>query len=126
MAVLTLSDAAKAIGHRSRSTLYRLLSQGRLDDFVRHQSGKRLLEVDGLALAVKNRTQQRRSTIVPVQDIAPVDWERVAQTCNSYLGENWGPPPWDERRWFVLWDSLQDALAGWPEAIEGDEDSCGD
>ena len=126
MAVLTLSDAAKALGHSSRSTLYRLLNQGRLDEFVRHQSGKRLLEVDGLALAVKNRTQQRRSTIVPMQDIAPTDWTRVARVCNSYLGEGWGPPPWDERKWLVLWDSLQDALAGWPEAIEGDEAGCGD
>ena len=126
MAVLNLSDAAKAIGYQSRSTLYRLLNQGRLDDFVRHQSGKRLLEIDGLAAAVKNRTQQRRTSIVPTQDTVPVDWERVAQTCNSYLGENWGPPPWDERRWFVLWDSLQDALAGWPEAIETDETDCED
>ena len=126
MAVLTLSDAAKALGHQSRSTLYRLLSQGRLDDFVRHQSGKRLLEIDGLAAAVKNRTQQRRTSIVPTQDTVPVDWERVAQTCNSYLGENWGPPPWDDRRWFVLWDSLQAALAGSPEAIETDEKDCED
>ena len=126
MAVLTLSDAAKALGHSSRSTLYRLVNQGRLDEFVRHQSGKRLLEVDGLALAVKNRTQQRRSTIVPMQDIAPTDWTRVARVCNSYLGEGWGPPPWDERRWFVLFDSLQSALAGSPEAIETDELDCDD
>ena len=126
MAILTVADAARSIGHRSRSQLYRLMDAGRLDEFVRHQSGKRLLEIDGLAAAVKNRTQQRRTSIVPTQDTVPVYWERVAQTCNSYLGENWGPPPWDERRWFVLWDSLQDALAGWPEAIEGDEAGCGD
>jgi DNA-binding transcriptional regulator LsrR (DeoR family) len=126
MAVLTLSDAAKALGHRSRSTLYRLLNQGRLDDFVRHQSGKRMLEVDGLAAAVKNQIQHRRSSIVLVQDIAPTDWTRVARVCNSYLGEHWGPPPWSKQQWFVLWDSLQDALAGWPEAIEGDEAGCGD
>ena len=126
MAILSVSDAARSIGHRSRAQLYRLMSSGRLDEFVRHQSGKRLLEVDGLAAAVKNRTQHRRSTIVPVQDRTPTDWRRVARVCNSFLGEGWGPPPWDERRWFVLWDSLQDALAGWPEAIEGDEDGCGD
>ena len=126
MAVLNLSDAAKAIGHQSRSTLYRLLNQGRLDDFVRHQSGKRMLEVDGLAAAVKNQIQHRRSSIVLVQDIAPTDWTRVARVCNSYLGEGWGPPPWDERRWFVLFDSLQSALAGWPEAIETDELDCDD
>ena len=126
MAVLTLSDAAKALGHSSRSTLYRLLDQGRLDDFVRHQSGKRMLEVDGLAAAVKNRTQHRRSSIVPVQDRTPTDWRRVARVCNSYLGEHWGPPPWNEQQWFVLFDSLQAALAGSPEAIETDETDCED
>ena len=126
MAILTVADAARCIGHRSRSQLYRLMEAGRLDEFVRHQSGKRMLEVDGLAAAVKNRTQQRRSTIVPMQDIAPADWTRVARVCNSFLGEGWGPPPWDERKWLVLWDSLQDALAGWPEAIETDETDCED
>jgi hypothetical protein len=33
---------------------------------------------------------------VPMQDIAPTDWTRVARVCNSYLGEHWGPPPWNE------------------------------
>ena len=126
MAVLTLSDAAKALGHRSRSTLYRLLNQGRLDDFVRHQSGKRLLEIDGLAAAVKNRTRQSRPSVRVIQDSAPTDWTRVARVCNSYLGEHWGPPPWNEQQWFVIFDSLQSALAGSPEAIETDELDCGD
>ena len=121
MAILTVADAARCIGHRSRSQLYRLMGAGRLDEFVRHQSGKRMLEVDGLAAAVKNRTQHRRSAIVPVQDIAPTDWTRVARVCNSYLGEHWGPPPWNEQQWFVLFDSLQSALAGSPEAVEAEE-----
>jgi hypothetical protein len=37
-----------------------------------------------------------------------------------------GQPSRDERKWLVLWDSLQDALAGWPEAIETDETDCED
>ena len=126
MPILTVADAARSIGHRSRSQLYRLMEAGRLDEFVRHQSGKRMLEVDGLAAAVKNRTQQSRPSVRVIQDSAPTDWTRVARVCNSFLGEGWGPPPWDERRWFVLWDSLQSALAGWPEAIEDDESGCGD
>ena len=126
MAVLNLSDAAKAIGYQSRSTLYRLLNEGTIDEFVRHQSGKRLLEIDGLAAAVKNRTRQSRPSVRVIQDSAPTDWTRVARVCNSYLGEGWGPPPWGERRWFVLFDSLQSALAGSPEAIETDEMDCED
>ena len=85
-----------------------------------------MLESDGLAAAVRDATQQRRTSIMPTQDTVPVDWERIARVANSYLGENWGPPPWSKQQWFVLWDSLQDALAGWPEAIEDDESGCGD
>ena len=85
-----------------------------------------MLESDGLAAAVRDATQQRRTSIMPTQDTVPVDWERIARVANSYLGENWGPPPWRKQQWITLWISLQDALAGWPEAIEGDEEGCGD
>jgi hypothetical protein len=121
MPVLTVSDAARAIGHRSRSQLYRLIDAGRLDSHIRHQDGRRFLESEGLSAAVRDATQQRRTSITPTQDTVPVDWERVARVANSYLGENFGPPPWDERKWLTLWVSLQDALAGWPEAIETDD-----
>ena len=126
MPVLTVSDAAKAIGHRSRSQLYRLIDAGRLDSHIRHQGGRRLLESDGLAAAVRDATQQRRASVPVTQDCASTDWQQIARICNSYLGERWGPPPWSKQQWFVLWDSLQDALAGSPEAIETDELDCGD
>ena len=126
MPVLTVSDAAKAIGHRSRSQLYRLIDAGRLDSHIRHQAGRRLLESDGLAAAVRDATQQRRTSVPVTQDCSPADWQQVARICNSYLGEHWGPPPWSKQQWITLWISLQDALAGWPEAIEDDESGCGD
>ena len=126
MPVLTVSDAARAIGHRSRSQLYRLMDAGRLDSHIRHHDGRRLLESDGLAAAVRDATQQRRASVPVTQDCASTDWQQIAKICNSYLGEDWGPPPWSKQQWFVLWDSLQDALAGWPEAIEDDESGCGD
>ena len=85
-----------------------------------------MLESDGLAAAVRDATQQRRTSIMPTQNTVHVDWERVATVANSYLGENFGPPPWSGLKWAVLRESLQDALAGWPEAIEDDESGCGD
>ena len=91
MPVLTVSDAAKAIGHRSRSQLYRLIDAGRLDSHIRHQDGRRLLESDGLAAAVRDATQQRRTSVPVTQDCSPADWQQVARICNSYLGEHWGP-----------------------------------
>ena len=85
-----------------------------------------MLESDGLAAAVRDATQQRRTSIMPTQNTVHVDWERVATVANSYLGENFGPPPWSGLKWAVLRESLQDALAGWPEAIEDDEADCDD
>jgi hypothetical protein len=121
MSILTVSDAAKAIGHRSRSQLYRLIDSGRLDSHIRHQDGRRLLKSDGLAAAVSDATQERRTSVPVAQDCAPTDWQQVARVCNSFLApEHWGPPPWDERKWLTLWVSLQDALSGWPEAINCD------
>ena len=126
MPILTVADAARSIGHRSRSQLYRLIDAGRLDSHIRHQDGRRFLESEGLSAAVRDATQQRRTSVHIPQECATADWQEIAQVCNSYLGEHWGPPPWSKQQWFVLWDSLQDALAGWPEAIEDDESGCGD
>ncbi len=53
MAALTITDAAKVIGHSSRSQLYRLIKDGSLDDFIRFDNGRRLIEVNGLAAAVR-------------------------------------------------------------------------
>ena len=66
-----------------------------------------MLESDGLAAAVRDATQQRRTSIMPTQDTVPVDWDRVAKVANSYLGENFGPPPWSGLKWAVLRESLR-------------------
>ena len=111
MAVLTISDAAKAIGHASRSQLYRLIQDGRLDDFVRHENGRRLIEVNGLAAAVRESTQQRSNSVTVVEPKAFMDWDSIAATCNEWLDvETWGKPPWDPVRWATLYWSVVDAM----------------
>ena len=111
MAAMTISDAAKAIGHESRSQLYRLIQDGRLDGFVRHENGRRLIEVNGLAAAVRNATQQRSNSVTVVDDRASMDWDSIAATCNACLDvEAWGKPPWDPVRWATLYWSVVDAM----------------
>jgi hypothetical protein len=111
MAALTLSAAAKAIGHSSRSQLYRLIQDGRLDDFVRHENGRRLIEVNGLAAAVRDSTQQRSNSVTVVEPKAFMDWDSIAATCNAWLDvEVWGKPPWDPVRWATLYWSVVDAM----------------
>jgi len=112
MSVLTISDAAKAIGHASRSQLYRLIQDGRLDDFVRHENGRRLIEVNGLAAAVRESTQRRSNSVTVTEAADPVNWDAIAERCNGWLDpEVWGKPPWDPVRWATLYRCLLDAMA---------------
>jgi hypothetical protein len=112
MAALTISDAAKAIGHASRSQLYRLIQDGRLDDFVRHENGRRLIEVNGLAAAVREATQQRSNSVTVTEAAEPVNWDAIAVRCNGWLDpEVWGKPPWNATRWATLYQCLLEAFA---------------
>lgn len=111
MAALTLSAAAKAIGHASRSQLYRLIQDGRLDDFVRHENGRRLIEVNGLAAAVRESTQHRSNSVTATEVAEPANWDAIAATCNAWLDvETWGKPPWNAVRWATLYWSVVDAM----------------
>ena len=112
MAALTISDAAKAIGHSSRSQLYRLINDGRLDDFVCWKGGKRLIEVNGLAAAVREATQQRSNSATLMDTKNATDWEAVAKICNAWLTPDaWGKPPWSSTRWATLYWCVVDAMS---------------
>lgn len=121
MAALTISDAAKAIGHSSRSQLYRLINDGRLDDFVCWKGGKRLIEVNGLAAAVREATQQRSNSVTVPEAQKGGDWEAVAKICNAWLlPDAWGKPPWTGTQWAALYWSVVDAMSALNES-EGAE-----
>lgn len=118
MAALTISAAAKAIGHSSRSQLYRLINDGRLDDFVCWKGGKRLIEVNGLAAAVREATQQRSNSATLTEAKKGGDWEAVAKICNAWLlPDAWGKPPWSSTRWASLYLCVVDAMS----ALNDDE-----
>lgn len=122
MAALTISDAAKAIGHASRSQLYRLIQDGRLDDFVRHENGRRLIEVNGLAAAVRDATQQRSNSVTRMEGAEPMNWDAIAERCNGWLDpEVWGKPPWNGTRWASLYSCAVDAMAELASAEAGSD-----
>lgn len=121
MAALTISDAAKVIRHSSRSQLYRLMNDGRLDEFVRWENGKRLLEVNGLAAAVRERTQQRSNSANLIASEDGTDWDGIAALGNEWLNPDaWGKPPWSATRWASLYRCIVDAAAelGDEETVE--------
>ena len=112
MPALSITDAAKAIGHSSRSQLYRLIKDGSLDDFIRYDNGRRLIEVNGLAAAVHNATQQRSNSVTVLDGDTAIDWDGVAAIANDWLdAEAWGKPPWDATRWASLYWCCVDAIA---------------
>jgi hypothetical protein len=122
MAALTITDAAKAIGHSSRSQLYRLIKDGSLDDFIRYDNGRRLIEVNGLAAAVHNATQQRSNSVTVTEAAEPVNWDAIAARCNGWLDpEVWGKPPWDPLRWASLYWCAVDAMTEL-SSVEADSD----
>ena len=50
MQLMSIGVAARHLGYKSRSQLYKLMNDGLLDEYVHVQmpSGQRLLDVDGL------------------------------------------------------------------------------
>jgi hypothetical protein len=122
MAALTITDAAKAIGHSSRSQLYRLIKDGSLDDFIRYDNGRRLIEVNGLAAAVHNATQQRSNSVTILDGDTAIDWDGVAAIANDWLdADAWGKPPWDPLRWASLYWCAVDAMTEL-SSVEADSD----
>ena len=103
---------AKAIGHSSRSQLYRLIGDGTLDEFIRHENGRRLIEVNGLAAAVREATQHRSNSVTVTDGESSLNWDAVAEIANDWLdAEAWGKPPWDATRWASLYCCCVDAMA---------------
>ena len=112
MTVLTISDAARSIGHRSRSQIYRYMELGLLEAFVREgANGVRMLETDGLSDFIRSITRKHpRNAIKPCRK-KPVNtsfWSDVAEHSNHYIDCSlWGPPPWSAEQWMVLFTALE-------------------
>jgi hypothetical protein len=119
---LTISEAAIALGFKSRSSLYRLLQRGDLVDFERTgPNGERLLELDGLADRVRSLLRRQINTpAAPKPSATPARdwWAKVAPLANSYLDiPQWGPPPWNG----LQWSSLAMVLSLAADEVNGQE-----
>jgi hypothetical protein len=109
---LTISEAAAHLGYRSRTVLYRLLRDGLLKDYQAGRDGRtQLLEShppgrcslrDHVAACVQLRHDSplghRADPLAAISDadLAPsVQWQRIAELVNGFLGPDWPAPPWD-------------------------------
>ena len=65
MQLMSISGAARHLGYKSRSQLYKLMNDGWLDEHVHVQmpSGQRLLDVDGLREKLQTLCQWRIDSV---------------------------------------------------------------
>ena len=65
MQLMSIRDAARHLGYKSRSQLYKLIDDGWLDEHVHVQmpSGQRLLDVDGLREKLQGLCQWRIDSV---------------------------------------------------------------
>ena len=65
MQLMSISRAARHLGYKSRSQLYKLIDDGWLDEHVHVQmpSGQRLLDVDGLREKLQGLCQWRIDSV---------------------------------------------------------------
>ena len=65
MKLMSISGAARHLGYKSRSQLYKLIDDGWLDEHVHVQmpSGQRLLDVDGLREKLQGLCQWRVDSV---------------------------------------------------------------
>ena len=64
MQLMSESSAARYLGYKSRSQLYKLMNDGRLDAhlYIQMPSGQCLLDVDGLKIALQGLCQCREDS----------------------------------------------------------------
>ena len=75
MQLMSISSAARHLGYKSRSQLYKLIDDGWLDDHVHVQmpSGQRLLDVDGLREKLQILCQWRINSVFLRRNVIELD-----------------------------------------------------
>lgn len=105
--LVSVSEAAAAVG-RSRSTLYRCIERGQLQDWERPgPDGRMMLELEGLEDRLGRVVRQQANSRPKQRRADPPSaaewWERVAVLANAGLDiPQWGPPPWTGLQWSSL------------------------
>ena len=133
---ISISDAAAALGFRSRSTLYRLLKQGLLKEWEREgPKGQRWLELEGLQARVQKCVRLQSNSPRENADLVEVDrrtlteetsetshfWQQVTPVANGFLDVScWGPPPWSADRWVTLCHVIEMAAEEVQHGTSGD------
>ena len=65
MQLMSISGAARHLGYKSRSQLYKLMNDGWLDDHlhINMPSGQRLIDVNGLQKKLQSLCQWREDSV---------------------------------------------------------------
>lgn len=113
MAIKSISEAARELGYKTRSSLHNLMRDGLLDDWIRTDArGRRCLEMVGLQERVRQVVRHIPGNVVPKKAFNQRDLEvvlRVGDRCNA-LCEQYGWKTWHiAAEWSLIASAIYEA-----------------
>ena len=114
MPLMTLTEAARELGYSTRSQLKRLKDSGRIDDFIKTEGRKQLIELDGLSDHIARIVRPRvDGNVCQSAPRAVVDeWTEIAAVVDQWIDPNtFGAPPFSADRLATVFECVNDAIA---------------
>ena len=110
---MTLTEAARELGYATRSQLKRLRDRGAIDDFIRTEGRKELIELDGLSdhIAKIIRPRVDGNVCRPAQKAVVSEWTEIASVVDQWIDpETFGAPPFSGDRLATIYGCINDAV----------------
>ena len=110
---MTLTEAARELGYATRSQLKRLRDRGAIDDFIRTEGRKELIELDGLSdhIAKIIRPRVDGNVCRPAQKAVVSEWTEIASVVDQWIDpETFGAPPFSGDRLATIYGCINDAI----------------
>ena len=114
MPLMTLTEAARSLGYSTRSQLKRLRDRGAIDDFIRTEGRRELIELDGLSDHIAQIIRPRvDGNVCQSAPKAVVDeWTEVAAIVDGWIDpETFGAPPFTADMLATIYNAVNDAIA---------------
>ena len=114
MTELTITEASRELGYKSRSVLHRFISNGWLDDYlVLNKRGQKRLKMKGLKEYVRSICQQRINNIEH-REPEPISLDRciaMGEAANQIMDEfGWTvSSPRTCAEWSIIYEAMEKA-----------------
>ena len=113
MPLMTLTEAARELGYASRAQLKRLRDRGAIDDFIRTEGRRELIELDGLHahIAAIIRPRADGNVCQSAPEAVVDEWTEIAAVVDQWIDpETFGAPPFSGDRLATIYECINDAV----------------